>query len=100
MIDANSFRQPRFDVYEVVELRWTQTTRHQGTAGRMGAVTGVAQPEAPEQPFTYAVHLYATSETWSVDEADLVTTGRCVPREALESGASIRVDQRGNVLDE
>jgi Immunity protein 31 len=100
MADDTSAPQPRFDFYEVVEVRVTQKTRGQGVAGRKGAVTGVAQPEEPGQPFTYAVHLFGSEETWSVDEADLATTGQFLTRDELESGESLRVNERGEVLDE
>jgi hypothetical protein len=92
--------QPRFAFYEEVEVRVSGKTRDQGIAGRRGAITGIANPEQPGQPVTYAIHVFGKEETWSVEEADLISTGRFVPKEILQSDESVHVSERGELLGE
>ena len=49
--------------------------------------------------WTYAVSIYSSGVTWSVTESDLKSTGRKRQKEGFYEGTSIRVSQRGRLLE-
>lgn len=92
--------QPQFHFYEVVEVRLTPKTRAQGIAGRRGAVLGIAQSETEEGNVSYAVLFDRSSDTWSISEEDLVSTGDRKTRSDFYTGESLRVSQEGRDRNE
>ena len=92
--------EPLFSLYEVVTVRDTEKTRRQGTAGREGAVLGIAVNEETGW-VGYAVQLYDDlDEGWDFTEDDLLPTGRMDTRETFYDGSSMRVSGEGQILGE
>lgn len=64
--------------------------------GRLAAVLGKAQDD--EGHWSYAVHIYGETYSWSCNEGDLEPTGEFDCRETFYSGESIRVSKDGKLL--
>jgi hypothetical protein len=65
-------------------------------AGELGVVLGVAEDG---ERWSYGVSIYSSGVTWTVTESDLKSTGRKRKREEFYDGTSIRVSQRGRLLE-
>ncbi len=89
-------RATRFEFYEKVRIA-SDDDELAEVNGQLAAVLGKSV-EDDGTLVGYAVHIYATGECWSVKERDLVATGEFDKRETFYSGASIRVDEDGNVV--
>ncbi len=89
-------RATRFEFYEKVRIS-SDDDELAEVNGQLAAVLGKSV-EDDGSLVGYAVHIYATGECWSVNERDLAATGEFDRRETFYSGASIRVDEDGNLV--
>jgi Immunity protein 31 len=86
----------RFEFYE--KVRNTSSDLELAEVNRQLAAVPDKSVEDDGTLVRYAVHIYTTGECWSVKKRDLVATGEFDRRETFHSGASIRVNEDGNVV--
>lgn len=67
--------------------------------GKKGLIRGMSQNEEDPSVFFYAVDIPATQCIWSISETDLKSTGRKGNPNHFETDSSIRVDEKGNIID-
>jgi hypothetical protein len=84
-----------FDLYEVVSVEPPPATH---LSGRSATVLGRSRSEDGTE--TYALLYDDEPETWMADGGQLRSTGRRRRREDVYDGTSIRVSQKGELLDE
>lgn len=86
----------KFDFYEMVRI-FPAEPRESEINGELGAIVGRAQDD--DGIWSYAVYIYRDKECWSVDEADIHSTGEFDSPDSFKSGTSIRVSQHGELLE-
>lgn len=74
---------------EVVRVKATRATL-EAIDGREGAILGMAQAE--DGSWTYAVHIIDLDESWSIEESELVATGRTMKRQDFYGGEVLSVE--------
>ena len=89
--------QPKYKFYEKVLVTSNEATL-QDISGETGAVLGISQSSGGE--WGYAVHIYRDKEVWDIMEEHLEPTGEMDCRETFYDGASMRVSNNGDVLDD
>ena len=89
-----------FEFFEVVrvEPRPGAASWVQALCGQVGAVLGQSRDEGQE-PTAYAVSLDAGECTYMFDAGDLVAMGEKRTREDYYDDTSIRVSERGEILE-
>jgi hypothetical protein len=86
----------RFDFFERVRVVTRDPTKA-AIDGLLGAILGKVQNE--DGSWCYGVFIYDLNRVWYCSEAELVSTGEFDARDTFYSGESIRVNQRGEVLE-
>ena len=93
--------RPRFDFFEKV-IVCADSVETRKIDGRLGAVLGRVQGDGGN--WYYAVHIYETSESWSLCEDELTSTGDFDSKDSFYSDDQIRVavdeSGRGNIVKE
>ena len=90
-----------FDFFEKVIVR-ANSLETREIDDRLGAVFGRVQGDGGD--WHYAVHVYETSESWSLDEDQLTSTGEFDREESFYPDDQIRVavdeSGRGDIVEE
>jgi hypothetical protein len=90
---------PQFGFYDVVRVRATPRTVELNVEGKLGAVLGISQQEREPAPVSYAVSLDGVDDTYQFLEQELEATGERRRREDYYSGAKVRVNRHGEIVD-
>jgi hypothetical protein len=85
--------------FEVVRILESPATRHLGIAGLIGIILGVSAEEAEGIPLNYAVKVDSLGQSFMVSGDDLVAIGQQVPAVDIYDGTSIRVTEKGEVIE-
>ena len=87
-------QEPKFDFFEKVTIS-TANSAAQTVNGKLGAVLGRAQCD--DGRWQYAVSVYDDDAVWSLEEAELTSTGEFAERSDFYDGSSVRiqVDEHG-----
>ncbi|MDP8908921.1 MAG: hypothetical protein M3N47_07340 [Chloroflexota bacterium] len=92
--------EPSYEMYEVVVIRDTPTTREDAIAGKTAAILGVSIPDREGRSVSYVVGGHDFDETHMVREDEIEPTGRFDAREDHYTGESISVTQDGEIVDD
>jgi hypothetical protein len=84
---------------DIVIVRDTPSTRRDTVAGLRGTVAGISQSDETGEVVAYAIWLPASGKVWMFDISQLDPTGENDPNGNPMSGQSIRVSQRGELID-
>ena len=79
----------KFSFYEVVQIKAGRPAL-QAIDGATGAVLGMAQND--DGSWVYSVHILDQEESWSVNESELLATGRFMKREDFYGGEALFVE--------
>jgi hypothetical protein len=88
--------ESRFDWYEQVRVESTEIAKDE-INGKLGAILGKAQGE--DGRWTYGVYIYDQGLVWSCTDEELSPTGKFDRRASFYDGTSIRVSERGELLE-
>jgi hypothetical protein len=84
---------------DVVIIRDTAANRHDAVASLQGIVAGISRSDETGDVHAYAIWLPDLEEVWMFDISQLDATGQNDPNGIPMSDTSIRVIQRGELLD-